>query len=370
VRASAAQWRLPTRCTGRPGLAPADASHKEEAVSMKVKGSSIALWFAAIVTAIAAPVARAEVDTVHIAQQFGITYLPLMYMENQHLLEKHAKAQGLGDVKVEWVRFGSGTGMNDALISGHLDFASGGLGPFITLWAKTRGRLEVKGVCAMNNMPLYLNTRNPDVKTVRDFTSNDKIALPAVKVSFQAVNLQMAAAKAFGEKNYNKLDPLTVSMKHPDALAALLSGGSEIIGHFGSPPYQYQELENPKIHRLVNSYDVLGGPATFNVVYALKSFRDGNPKVYGAFLKALDEAEAFIKKDPHRAAEIYIEEEHSKLPVAFIEKMIRDPEVDYTTTPRNVMKYADFMSKIGSIDNKPASWKDLFFPEIHSAKGS
>jgi NitT/TauT family transport system substrate-binding protein len=273
VRASAAQWRLPTRCTGRPGLAPADASHKEEAVSMKVKGSSIALWFAAIVTAIAAPVARAEVDTVHIAQQFGITYLPLMYMENQHLLEKHAKAQGLGDVKVEWVRFGSGTGMNDALISGHLDFASGGLGPFITLWAKTRGRLEVKGVCAMNNMPLYLNTRNPDVKTVRDFTSNDKIALPAVKVSFQAVNLQMAAAKAFGEKNYNKLDGLTVSMKHPDGMAALLSG-NEVTAHFTAPPFQYQELEHKGIHKVLDTYSIVGGPHTFTVIWASGKFRD------------------------------------------------------------------------------------------------
>ena len=314
--------------------------------------------------------AWAEVDEVRLAQQFGISYLPLTVMRHEGLLKHAAEQAGIKGLKTSWKHFGAGNAMNEALLSGNLDVASGGVGPLLTIWSKTKGRQNVKAICAINSMPLYLNVNKPGIKTLKDLTSADRIALPAVKVSIQAVTLQMAAAKVFGEKNYNKLDPLTVSMKHPDALAALLSGGSEIIGHFGSPPYQYQELENPKIHRLVNSYDVLGGPATFNVVYALKSFRDDNPKVYGAFLKALDEAEAFIKKDPHRAAQIYIEEEHSKLPVAFIEKMIRDPEVDYTTTPRNVMKYADFMSKIGSIDNKPASWKDLFFPEIHSAKGS
>jgi NitT/TauT family transport system substrate-binding protein len=44
--------------------------------------------------------------------------------------------------------------------------------------------------------------------------------------------------------------------------------------------------------------------------------------------------------------------------------------VKFTTTPENVSKYADFMHQIGSIQQKPASWKDVFFPEIHSAPGS
>ncbi len=225
-------------------------------------------------------------------------------------------------------------------------------------------------MAALNSMPLYLNVIKPEIKTLKDLKPEDKIALPAVKVSIQAVTLEMAAAQAFGEEHYNKLDPLTVSMKHPDAMAAMLSGHSEIIGHFGSPPFQYQELEDKRVHRLVNSYDVLGGPATFNVVWTLKKFRDDNPKVYAAFLAALEDAMAFIKKDPHRAAQIYIGMEHSKLPVDFVEKMIRDPENVFTTTPQRMMKYAEFMHKIGAIENKPMAWTDFFFPDIHGAKGS
>jgi NitT/TauT family transport system substrate-binding protein len=113
-------------------------------------------------------------------------------------MEEHAKAAGAGDITVTWAKFAGGNIMNDALLSDSLHFASGGVGPIVTLWAKTRGNLDVKGVVAMNSMPLYLNTSNPDVKSIKDLGAKDKIALPAVKVSFQAVNLQMAAAKEFG----------------------------------------------------------------------------------------------------------------------------------------------------------------------------
>jgi len=200
----------------------------------------------AVVLFAVAALARAELAEINVAQQYGISYLPLMIIEDQKLIEKHAKAAGL-DVKVGWAKFAGGNVMNDALLSNSLQFASGGVGPLVTIWARTRGNLDVKAVSAINSMPLYLNTRNPAVKTIKDFTDKDKIALPAVKVSIQAVTLQMAAEQAFGEGQQNRLDPLTVSMSHPDAQTALLSGAGEITAHFSSPPFQYQQLEKPGI---------------------------------------------------------------------------------------------------------------------------
>lgn len=335
-----------------------------------MKEGRIAIWVAALVMAWAGTAARAEASTVHIAQQFGVTYLPLMYMQHEKLLEKHAKQQGLGEVTVEWVQFGSGTGMNDALLSGHLDFASGGLGPFITLWAKTHGNLEVRGVCAMNNMPLYLNTRDANVKTVRDFTANDRIALPAIKVSFQAVNLQMAAAKEFGQESYAKLDPLTVSMKHPDGMAALLSAGNEVTAHFTAPPFQYQELDHPGIHKVLDSYAIAGGPHTFTVVWASGKFREQNPGIYKAFLAAFNEAIDAINRDKAKAADNYIAWSSYKGPRDLVLKVLNDPLVTFTTTPNRITTYAGFMHAIGAVKMKPASWKDMFFPEIHGLPGS
>jgi NitT/TauT family transport system substrate-binding protein len=323
----------------------------------------------AVLCAAFVPAAHAELSDIHVAQQYGISYLPLMIMEDQKLIEKHAKAAGL-DVKVAWSKFAGGNVMNDALLSGSLQFASGGVGPLVTLWAKTHGNLDVKAVSAINSMPLYLNTRNPNVKTIKDFTDNDKIALPAVKVSIQAVTLQMAAEKAFGEGQQNKLDRLTVSMSHPDAETALLSGRSEVTGHFTSPPFQYQELEKPGIHRVLSSYEVLGGPATFNTVWTTSRFRSENPKLYAAFVAALDEATASINRDKRAAAQTYLRVSKDKDSLDDILKMMNDPEIVYTTTPQNIMKYVDFMHKIGAIKVRPDSWKDLFFQNAHNLPGS
>ena len=316
-----------------------------------------------------APAALAEMGEIHVSRQYGISYLPLMIMEDQNLIEKHAKAAGV-DVKVDWSKFASGAVMNDAMLSGNLQFASGGVAPFTTLWAKTRGNIDVKGVAAINSMPLYLVTNNPNVKTIKDFTDKDKIALPAVKVSIQAVTLQMAAEKAFGPGQQNKLDHLTVSMSHPDGETALLSGRSEVTAHLSSPPFQYQELEHQGMHRVLNSYDVLGGPATFNVIWTTSKFHDENPKIYAAFVAALDEATAEIGKDKRKAAETYLRISKDKSTVEDILKMLNDPEVRFTTTPNNTMKYVDFMHKVGSIKVKPDSWKEMYFPNAQKLQGS
>jgi NitT/TauT family transport system substrate-binding protein len=330
--------------------------------------NALAAIAAAALVVIAGPL-RAEMSEIKVAQQFGISYLPLMIMEEQKLIEKHAKAEGV-DVTVGWARFAGGNVMNDALLSNSLQFASGGVGPLVTIWARTRGNLDIKAVSAINSMPLLLNTRNPAVKTIKDFTEKDRIALPAVKVSIQAVTLQMAAEQAFGEGQQNRLDALTVSMSHPDGQTALLSGASEITAHFSSPPFQYQQLKTPGIHTVLNSFDVLGGPATFNVVWTSSKFRSENPKLYAAFVQALDEATAIINKDKKAAAETYLRVSKGKDSVADIVAMLNDPNVVFTTTPQNVMKYVDFMAKIGSIKVKPESWKDLFFPNVHGLPGS
>ena len=328
-----------------------------------------ALALGALAASLWAPGAEAQVKTVRLAKQFGISYLPLTIMEDKKLLEEQAQKLGV-EVKTEWLQLSAGSPMNEALISGNLDFASGGVGPLLTIWSRTRANLKVKGVAAINSMPIWLTTINPDVKTIKDFTEKDRIALPAVKVSIQAVTLQMAAEQAFGPGQHGRLDTLTVSMSHPDGMAAMMSGRSEVTGHFTSAPFQYQELADPRVRKVVDSYDVLGGPHTFNVVWAATRFRDENPKIVEAFVAALDEAVKFINANRKEAAEIWVRAENSRMPAAEAERIIRLPENEWTMTPKKVMAYADFMSRNGLIPARPESWKDLFFPEVHGLPGS
>ena len=191
--------------------------------------------------------AVAQVPEIRLAKQYSMGYLQLNVIEHQKLIEKHAKLLGIPEVKVTWELFNGPAAVNDALLSGNIDIASGGVPGLLVLWAKTKGTpQEVRGVSALSSQPFLLNSRNPDVKTIKDFTASDRIAVPAVKVSVQAIMLQMAAAKAFGEKEFAKLDAQTVSMSPPDATIALLGGKSEVTAAFSVPPFQYQQLEQAR----------------------------------------------------------------------------------------------------------------------------
>jgi sulfonate transport system substrate-binding protein len=329
--------------------------------------AAAAMAFAGMLLGVAP--AFAQTKTVRLAKQFGISYLPLTIMEERKLLEQHGKRLGL-DLATEWVKFTGGAPMNEAIVSGNLDFASGGVGPLLTIWGRTRNNIGVKGVSAINSMPLYLNTVNPDVKTIKDFTDKDQIALPAVKVSIQAVTLQMAAEKTFGPGQHGKLDHLTVSLSHPDGMAQMMSGRSEITAHFSSAPFQYQQLEDKRVRKVLDSYEVLGGPHTFNSVWTTGKFYSENRKIVQAFLAALDDAMKQIAADPAGAAALWVKAEGSKLSAAEAERIIRLPENEWTTVPKKIMDYADYMSRVGMLPVKPSSWRDVYFEESHQLPGS
>ncbi|MBI3709420.1 MAG: ABC transporter substrate-binding protein [Proteobacteria bacterium] len=318
---------------------------------------------------LAANVAAAEVKEVRFARQLGLGYLQLYVMEEHRLVEKYAAAEGLGQIEAKYIPVGSPSAINDMLLSGNADYGAAGVPPFLFLWDKTRGNVNVRGVSALNSQPAYLNTNNPNIKSLRDFVDKDKIALPSIKVSFQAITLQMAAEQVFGRGKHDALDKLTVQLAHPEGTVALLTGRMEITGHFTSPPFQYQQLEDIKIHRVLSSYEITG-PASFSALSTTAKFREANPKTYAAVLTALNEAVARIKRDPGDAARAYIKIDNSKLSPDFVTRMITNPEFDYALAPQNIMKFAEFMHRTGSLRAEATSWKDMFFPEIHNLPGS
>jgi NitT/TauT family transport system substrate-binding protein len=327
-----------------------------------------ALASAAAIFALLSPAAAQE---IRLAQQFSMGYLQLNVMEHQKLIEKHAAALGLPNAKVSWFKFNGPTAVNEALISGNVDIGSGGVPGLLTLWARTKGTpQEVRGISALSSQPFLLNTRDPAIKTVKDFKDSDRIALPSVKSSVQAITLQMEAAKLYGAKAFEKFDPLTVSMTPPDATIALMKGGAQITAAFSVPPFQYIQLEDKDIHTVLNSFDVMDGSHTFTAIWTSKKFRDGNPKLYQAFLAALKEATDYVEHNPRQAAEYWIADSKSKLPLDTAAKIVGAKQVHWTMVPENTMKFADFMSSVGRIKIKADSWKDYFFPDIYDLKGS
>jgi NitT/TauT family transport system substrate-binding protein len=313
---------------------------------------------------------NAEVNEVRIPTGAGgVGFLPLLVMEKHQLIEKHAKEAGIANLKVRWINIGGPAVMNDALLSGSADFITAGPPAFITLWDRTAASAKIKGVAAMSSMPMYLNTRADHLKKLDDLTDKDKIAVTAIKVSIPSIIMQMYAKQKYGQPA--RFDKYTVTMTHPDAVIALLSGSTAIDAHFTSPPFAQREKKDPRVRTIMLSDDVMGGSTTFTMVSTTTKFREQNPKIYAAVLKAIDEANRMISADRKSAAELLLASTNDKgFTVQEIVDVLSDPHVKFTTTPENTMKYADFMQSIGSIRSRPASWKDLFFPEIHGAPGS
>lgn len=291
---------------------------------------------------LAAP-AAAEVKEIKIGKQYGLPYIQFVIMEDRGLIEKHARLQGLGDIKVEWATLGGPAQLNDGIISGT--------------------NVKVRAIAGLNFMPLILLTRDPRIKTLQDYGENDRVAVPSVKISMQAILLEMAAANEFGDANYEKLDPLTVSMGHPDAFTALASGGGEVASQFSSAPFQYRQLKMPGYHQVVSSYDIIG-PHSVSCISMTTKFHDGNPKMVAALLGAMKEATAWIKSDKRAAAEAYLRVTKDRMPVDELLAMLNDPNIVITIQPKGADKISEFLAKVGRVKAKPDNWKDYYFGDV------
>lgn len=326
------------------------------------------LFVAGIASVVLASPSTAEPLAVRLAKQPGVAYLPLMVMEKEQLFEKHAQAAGF-EITTEWLRFTGGSAMNDALLAGSLDIATGGIPPLLTIWSRTGNNLKVKGIAGLSGHPQLLLTTNPNIKSLADFSASDKIAVPAVKVSNQAVMMQMAAAKELGPDKAMSIDPFTVSMGHPDALAAMLAG-SDINSHFSQSPFQDMALEDPKVRAVMNSWDIIGGPYPIAVAWATSRFREDHPGLIGAFVAALQEAQGKIRADLDYASAVWIEADVKKFTPEQAKAILSNPDMRWDAAPQHTLTFLEHMNEVGLVERKTDDWRDVYFPETGQMDGS
>jgi NitT/TauT family transport system substrate-binding protein len=315
-------------------------------------------------------VSAQEKNEVSITRQPGILYLPTHVIEKQHLIEKHAAQLGLPGLKTKWVTFSGGGAQTDALLSGGVDMVNTGVGNLLLLWDRTKG--GVKGIVATSAQPLALVTHDPKIKSLKDFGSGDKIAVPTVKVSTQAILLQIAAAKEFGADQWSKLDANTVQLGHPDAVAAMTNSQHEVKSHFAAPPFQYIEMKTvPGARIILQSPDIIGGPLTQGQFFTTTKFAEANPKVIEAVRAASKEAQDFIRTNTKEAVDIYKEITGDKTSPEDLLAWLNEPGMmEWNLEPQGTMKFAEHLYKVGTLKTQPKSWKDFYLPIAHDLNGS
>ncbi len=312
--------------------------------------------------------AGAEVGEVKLALQNGSNYLPLLVMQNQKLVEKHLASRGLAGTTVTWAKLAGPSAIIDSFLAGAVHFSGQGVPSTALIWDRTKTGIGAKAVSAMVASNIWLMTRKSQLKSLSDLTEKDRIALPSIKTSAQALFLWTAAEKEFGAGQWGKLDHLTVSLPHPDAMAAVLNPAGEITVHAATSPYA--ELERKAgLQAITDLYSVEGGAVTGLNFVSTEAFRQANPLTFAAVVAAFDEAIDWVNADKARAAQFYLDASKEKISLADLTEILMAPDYIFGKTPHRVGAAIDMMYKAGILKSKPQSWKDMYFAEAHALPG-
>jgi len=310
-------------------------------------------------------------NVVRFAQQPGFLYLPVDTMITGGLLQKAADKAGIGKINATTNILSSPAAVNDALLSGAADYGTISLATFLTLWEKTRGTPnEMRALGCMANGAMTLYTINPNVKTLKDFTAEDKIAVPAVKLSFNSLMMQMAAEKEFNDPM--KFLPLEIGIGHPDAVAAMQGGygKSSITAHIAIQPYTARGLRIPGAHVVTDSSKIFGGPLTQIMLIASKKVKDKDPALFKVVGEALEESIKVANADKLAAARMWKEVQKAPESIEQIMELITDPGFEFTSKPQRIVYFAAFLNRMGRLKATVSDWKDLFWETAYNQQGS
>jgi len=307
---------------------------------------------------------------VRFVQQRGLLYIPVDIMVSGGILQQEATKLGLGKVEATATALSGPGPILDALLSGAADYGTAALPSLLTLWEKTRGTAnEVKAVGTVSNGAMTLYSINPNVKTLADFTEKDRIAVPTVKLSFNAMMLQMAAEQLWNDPH--RLDHLTVALGHPDAVTALSAGYGKatVTAHIAVQPFTDRGLKLPDAHVITDSRKVFGGPLTQITLLATKQTKEKNPTLFKAVAAALEESIKVANADKRAAATLWKEAQKAPDNIDDLVAQLNDPGFEFTSRPQRIGHFTAFLNRIGTMKAKVNDWKELFWETAHNQQG-
>ncbi|MDF2531875.1 MAG: ABC-type nitrate/sulfonate/bicarbonate transport system, periplasmic component [Clostridia bacterium] len=288
---------------------------------------------------------------ITIAEQFGLAYAPLQIMKELKLLEKNQPG-----IEVNWKQLGNTAAIREAMLAKEVDIGFMAIPPFLIGWDKG---MEWKIAAGLSSSPVGLVTNRSDVSSIKDLTVKDRIALPQPG-SVQHILLSMASEKEFGDSH--KLDNLIITMAHPEGMNALIAK-TDVTAHFTAPPYLTEELKNKENKLILSGTEAMEGEFTFIVGVTTISFHDGNAGGYKAFLKALEEAIAFIKTNEEESVEIL---SHAyNISKEEVEEYLDIQGVEYDTKVQGIDQFAEFMKRNKYINKIPASKADMMWDDVN-----
>lgn len=284
-------------------------------------------------------------ETLTVAYQYGLAYAPLVIMQEKGLLEKNYA----GELEIEWMNLNSGSAINEGILTGDIDVAGMGVGPFVT--GATAG-VPYKMYATLSAQPHKLMTNREEIHTLSDIGPEHKIALVNIG-SIQHILLAMLAENELGDAH--ALDNNLVAMSHPDGMVALLSGSVDC--QLTTAPYIYEEMETEGVHEVKGLEEVWPEGSAFIVSVVSDKLIEEEPELYEAVVAATEEAIAFINDNPKEAAAIVASKQDYEAEEVL--EWMQAPGCVYDSHLNGVMDMAVFMEENGFIEKAPESFDEI-----------
>ena len=280
-------------------------------------------------------------QSVTIAHQPGIGYMPLIVLQRQGILQKRWP-----QTNIAWRQI-SPAAIRDEIITNRTQIGAIGTEPFLIGWDKG---VPWKILCSANTSDLPVVVMDPQIKSIRDLKPSDKIAMPSLDSS-QALIVRKALQNAGLDPH--SLDSAFVALDHPTAEQALIA--HQLTAHVSAPPFYQDELKRGA-HIILHKRDVFQNDLTVAVIVVNTEFAQQYPRFVGAFFKDYVDAVNFIKTHREDAAKMYVEYTEGKANLEETTEILRSlGNTLYTVTPRGVLEAATYMKQLGMLQKVPAS---------------
>ena len=164
-------------------------------------------WFTAFLVLCAAAAPAIAQEQVKIGMGYGFAFLPLYICEDLKLVDKQAKAAHL-DVQAKFQRFADSSELSAAIMSGLVDMGPFGTAQFLAAWQDSKDKSgQILAVSGITSLPLALLSNRPDMRSLGDLKSSDRIAIPT-PTSPQMYLLQMQSEKTFGKFGFKPVSDM------------------------------------------------------------------------------------------------------------------------------------------------------------------
>ena len=284
--------------------------------------------------------------SVTIAEQYGLAYAPLQIVKQKKIIEDQYPG-----IEVNWVRLGNTAAIREAILGGSVDIGFMGIPPFLIGWDKG---MEWKIFTGLSKAEIGLVTWRGDIKSLADFSPDDRIALPQPG-SIQHILLSMAAEKQLGQ--YDIFDNQLVAMKHPDGMSALLTR-RDVAAHFTSPPYIMMELLEPDMKLVLDGREAMGSNFTFIAGTVTNKFSSIHPELISVIRDSIDSAVKVIRETPEDAVAILKKE--YQIPDETLLTYLTEGSLEYSSELEGLEEFILFMKQKGYIEKSPENIDEIF----------